>query len=96
MQRANHAVAGITRAFENEWGKYGITVNGIAPGYMVTDNTDKLRAQKEKAAAITSRIPVGRWGQPSDLMGPVVFLASEEAAYVNGHLLVVDGGYMNA
>ena len=72
------------------------TVNGIAPGYMVTDNTDKLRAQKEKAAAITSRIPVGRWGQPSDLMGPVVFLASEEAAYVNGHLLVVDGGYMNA
>ena len=91
-----HAVAGITRAFANEWGKYGITVNGIAPGYMVTDNTDKLRAQKEKAAAITSRIPVGRWGQPSDLMGPVVFLASEEAAYVNGHLLVVDGGYMNA
>ena len=93
---SKHAVAGITRAFANEWGKYGITVNGIAPGYMVTDNTDKLRAQKEKAAAITSRIPVGRWGQPSDLMGPVVFLASEEAAYVNGHLLVVDGGYMNA
>ena len=93
---SKHAVAGITRAFANEWGKYGITVNGIAPGYMVTDNTDKLRAQKVKAAAITSRIPVGRWGQPSDLMGPVVFLASEEAAYVNGHLLVVDGGYMNA
>ena len=58
MQRAKHAVAGITRALANEWGKYGITVNGIAPGYMVTDNTDKLRAQKEKAAAITSRIPV--------------------------------------
>ena len=93
---SKHAVAGITRAFANEWGKYGITVNGIAPGYMVTDNTDKLRAQKEKAEAITARIPAGRWGQPSDLMGPVVFLASDEAAYVNGHLLVVDGGYMNA
>ena len=93
---SKHAVAGITRAFANEWGKYGITVNGIAPGYIVTDNTDKLRAQKEKAEAITARIPAGRWGQPSDLMGPVVFLASDEAAYVNGHLLVVDGGYMNA
>jgi len=92
---SKHAVAGITRAFANEWGKYGVTVNGIAPGYMVTDNTDKLRAQKEKAASITNRIPVGRWGQPSDLMGPVVFLASDGAAYVNGHLLVVDGGYMN-
>ncbi len=96
MQRANHAVAGITRAFANEWENTELLSMELLRA-MVTDNTDKLRAQKEKAAAITSRIPVGRWGQPSDLMGPVVFLASEEAAYVNGHLLVVDGGgYMNA
>lgn len=92
---SKHAVAGITRSFANEWGKYGITVNGIAPGYMVTANTEKLRQQTEVVKALTAQIPAARWGQPEDLKGPVVFLASDASAYVNGHLLVVDGGYMN-
>ena len=92
---SKHAVAGITRAFANEWGKHGINVNGIAPGFMVTDNTKLLRENEPAVAAITARIPLGRWGNPGDLMGPVVFLASDEAAYINGHLLVVDGGYLN-
>jgi len=92
---SKHAVAGLTRAFANEWGGYGVTVNGIAPGFMVTDNTAQLRAQTQTAAAVTAQIPAGRWGAPEDLMGPVVFLASESARYVNGHLLVVDGGYLN-
>ena len=85
---SKHAVAGLTRAFANEWGGYGVTVNGIAPGFMVTDNTALLRTQKEAVAALTAQIPVGRWGEPEDLMGPVVFLASESSRYVNGHLLV--------
>ena len=92
---SKHAVAGITRAFANEWGRYGINVNGIAPGFMVTDNTKLLRENTGAVAAITARIPLGRWGKPADIMGPVVFLASDEAAFVNGHLLVVDGGYLN-
>lgn len=93
---SKHAVHGLTRAWANEWGKYNIQVNGIAPGYMVTDNTAKLRQNKEAVAAITAQIPLGRWGQPADLMGPVVFLASDASNYVNGHLLVADGGYLNA
>ena len=92
---SKHAVAGITRAFANEWGQYGLNVNGIAPGFMVTDNTKLLRTKTDTVAALTALIPLGRWGNPEDLMGPVVFLASDASAYVNGHLLVVDGGYMN-
>jgi 2-deoxy-D-gluconate 3-dehydrogenase len=92
---SKHAVAGITRAFANEWGAYGINVNGIAPGFMVTDNTALLRGQPGMVEAIAAKIPLGRWGEPEDLMGPVVFLASEASRYVNGHLLVVDGGYLN-
>ena len=92
---SKHAVAGITRAFANEWGQYGITVNGIAPGFMVTDNTALLRTQSDVVAALTAQIPLGRWGTPEDVMGPVVFLASDASAYVNGHLLVVDGGHIN-
>jgi len=92
---SKHAVAGITRALANEWGQYGINVNGIAPGFMVTDNTKLLRTQTDVVAALTAQIPLGRWGNPEDLMGPVVFLASDASAYVNGHLLVVDGGYIN-
>lgn len=93
---SKHAVHGLTRAWANEWGKYNIQVNGIAPGYMVTDNTAKLRQNHEAVAAITAQIPMGRWGQPEDLMGPVVFLASAASNYVNGHLLAADGGYLNA
>ena len=93
---SKHAVHGLTRAWANEWGRYNIQVNGIAPGYMVTDNTAKLRQNREAVAAITAQIPLGRWGKPEDLMGPVVFLASNASNFVNGHLLVVDGGYLNA
>ena len=93
---SKHAVHGLTRAWANEWGKYNIQVNGIAPGYMVTDNTAKLRQNQPAVDAITAQIPLGRWGQPADLMGPVVFLASDASNYVNGHLLVADGGYLNA
>ena len=92
---SKHAVHGLTRAWANEWGKYNIQVNGIAPGYMVTDNTAKLRQNQAAVESITSQIPMGRWGQPADLMGPVVFLASDASNYVNGHLLTVDGGYLN-
>lgn len=92
---SKHAVHGLTRAWANEWGRYGINVNAIAPGYMVTDNTANLRKDTAAVAAIDGQIPMGRWGQPEDLMGPVVFLASSASDYVNGHLLVVDGGYLN-
>lgn len=93
---SKHAVHGLTRAWANEWGRYNIQVNGIAPGYMVTDNTAKLRQNHGAVAAITAQIPMGRWGRPEDLMGPVVFLASAASDYVNGHLLAADGGYLNA
>lgn len=92
---SKHAVHGLTRAWANEWGRYGINVNAIAPGYMVTDNTANLRKDAAAVAAIDGQIPMGRWGRPEDLMGPVVFLASSASDYVNGHLLVVDGGYLN-
>ncbi len=92
---SKHAVHGLTRAWANEWGRYNIQVNAIAPGYMVTDNTAKLRQDQRAVDAISSQIPAGRWGRPSDLMGPVVFLASAASDYVNGHLLAADGGYLN-
>jgi 2-deoxy-D-gluconate 3-dehydrogenase len=91
---AKHGVAGLTKLLANEWAKHGITVNAIAPGYMDTDNTEALRADPQRAAEILGRIPMGRWGLPSDLGGPVVFLASDEAAYVTGHTLAVDGGWL--
>ena len=92
---SKHALHGLTRAWANEWGKYNIQVNAIAPGYMVTDNTANLRKNDAAVADITAHIPLGRWGEPKDLMGPVVFLASPASDFVTGHLLVVDGGYMN-
>jgi len=91
---AKSGVLGLTRLLANEWAQYGITVNAIAPGYMDTDNTTALRADAARSAEILSRIPMGRWGQPADLAGPVVFLASDAAAYVTGHALVVDGGWL--
>ncbi|MCR6111848.1 2-dehydro-3-deoxy-D-gluconate 5-dehydrogenase KduD [Bacillus sp. A301a_S52] len=91
-----HGVAGLTKSFANEWGSKGINVNAIAPGYMVTDNTAPLRADKGRSDYITSRIPKGEWGTPEDLKGPVVFLASEAGSYVNGHILCVDGGWMSS
>jgi 2-deoxy-D-gluconate 3-dehydrogenase len=87
-------VKGITMLLANEWSKYNINVNAIAPGYMATDNTAALRADKERSAEILGRIPAGRWGLPSDLAGPVVFLASKASDYVNGYTLAVDGGWL--
>jgi 2-deoxy-D-gluconate 3-dehydrogenase len=91
---SKHAVAGLTKAFANEWGRHGIQVNAIAPGYFRTDNTQALQNDRLRAEQINARIPAGRWGEPSDLAGAVVFLASHASDYVNGHVLVVDGGWM--
>ena len=87
-------VAGITRLMANELAAKGLNINAIAPGYMATDNTAPLRTDSERAPAILSRIPAGRWGEPSDLMGAVVFLASPASDYVNGTILPVDGGWL--
>ncbi|BCS80163.1 2-dehydro-3-deoxy-D-gluconate 5-dehydrogenase KduD [Anaerocellum diazotrophicum] len=87
-------VAGITKALANEWAKYNINVNAIAPGYMATNNTQQLREDPQRSAEILSRIPAGRWGTPEDLQGAVVFLASDASGYVNGCILNVDGGWL--
>ncbi|ABP68286.1 2-deoxy-D-gluconate 3-dehydrogenase [Caldicellulosiruptor saccharolyticus DSM 8903] len=87
-------VAGITKALANEWAKYKINVNAIAPGYMATNNTQQLREDPQRSAEILSRIPAGRWGTPEDLQGAVVFLASDASEYVNGCILNVDGGWL--
>jgi 2-deoxy-D-gluconate 3-dehydrogenase len=91
---SKHGVAGITKALANEWGPHGVQVNAIAPGYMATDNTTALRADADRSRAILERIPAGRWGTADDVAGAAVFLSSPAADYVNGHVLVVDGGWM--
>ena len=88
------AIKGITMSLSNEWAKYGINVNGIAPGYMATNNTEALRQDGERSADILARIPAGRWGTPEDLEGAAVFLASSASDYVNGFTLAVDGGWL--
>jgi 2-deoxy-D-gluconate 3-dehydrogenase len=88
------AVAGLVRAFGNEWGNKGVCVNGIAPGYIATNNTQALREDADRSKSILERIPVGRWGVPADFKGPVTFLASSASDYVNGTVLFVDGGWM--
>ncbi len=87
-------VAGITRLMANELAARGLNINAIAPGYMATDNTAPLRADAERAPAILDRIPAGRWGEPADLMGAVVFLASAASDYMNGAIVPVDGGWL--
>ncbi len=87
-------VAGLTKAFANEWAKHNVNVNAIAPGYMATNNTTALRADETRNRQILERIPAGRWGEPEDLAGAVVFLASPASDYLQGHILVVDGGWM--
>jgi 2-deoxy-D-gluconate 3-dehydrogenase len=87
-------VMGITRLMANEWAKYNINVNALAPGYMATNNTAPLRADKERSAEILGRIPAGRWGLPEDLQGPVVFLASPASDYIQGYTIAVDGGWL--
>lgn len=88
------AIKGLTMALANEWAKYNINVNAIAPGYMATNNTRQLRADKSRNDAILERIPAGRWGTPEDIMGAGVFLASAASDYVNGFTLAVDGGWL--
>jgi 2-deoxy-D-gluconate 3-dehydrogenase len=88
------AVAQVTKALANEWAQHGININAIAPGYMATNNTKALREDAVRSKTILDRIPAGRWGRPEDLQGVVVFLASSASDYVNGHVLVVDGGWM--
>lgn len=87
-------VMGITRAMANEWAKHNISVNAIAPGYMATNNTAPIRADEGRSAAILERIPAGRWGTPDDVMGPIVFLASNASDYVNGYTVAIDGGWL--
>ncbi|EPC00544.1 hypothetical protein L861_06275 [Litchfieldella anticariensis FP35 = DSM 16096] len=87
-------ILGLTRLLANEWAEHGINVNAIAPGYMATDNTQALREDEQRSAEILGRIPAGRWGEPDDLAGAVVFLCSDAANYVHGHALAVDGGWL--
>lgn len=84
----------LTMALSNEWASRGVNVNAIAPGYIATDNTAPLRADKERNEAIRSRIPAGRWGNPRDLVGAAVFLSSPASNYINGTIITVDGGWM--
>jgi 2-deoxy-D-gluconate 3-dehydrogenase len=87
-------IARLTMALANEWAGKGVNVNAIAPGYISTDNTTALREDKERSTSILGRIPAGRWGEPEDFKGPVVFLASDASNYVHGTILTVDGGWM--
>jgi 2-deoxy-D-gluconate 3-dehydrogenase len=87
-------LAGITRLLANEWAAKGINVNAIAPGYFSTNNTTALRADEQRNKDILARIPAGRWGQPDELGGAVVFLASSASNYVHGTVLAVDGGWL--
>ncbi len=88
------AIAQLTKALANEWASKGICVNAIVPGYIETDNTEALRNDPNRSKSILERIPAGRWGTPEDFKGPTVFLASNASDYVNGTLLVVDGGWL--
>jgi 2-deoxy-D-gluconate 3-dehydrogenase len=88
------AIGSLIKALANEWAGKGVNVNGIAPGYIATDNTEALRNDPDRSASILGRIPAGRWGQPEDFKGPVVFLASSLSDYIHGTILTVDGGWM--
>jgi len=91
---AKGGVAQLTKAFANEWARYGINVNAIAPGYMETDNTQALRNDPNRSRQILDRIPACRWGTPQDVAGAAVFLSSPAANYIHGHVLAVDGGWL--
>lgn len=87
-------VAQVTKALANEWAASGVQVNAIAPGYFETDNTYNLRQDEKRFTSISERIPAGAWGKPEDLAGATVFLASQASNYMNGHVMLVDGGWM--
>ena len=91
---SKHAIAGLTKALANEWAAQNIQVNAIAPGYFKTDNTQALQDNPERFSGISARIPTGEWGNPEDLAGAIIFLASGASNYVNGHILAVDGGWL--
>ncbi|RDE07172.1 2-dehydro-3-deoxy-D-gluconate 5-dehydrogenase KduD [Sphingomonas aracearum] len=91
---AKHGVSGITKILANEWAAKGVNVNAIAPGYIETNNTEALRADADRSKAILDRIPAGRWGDPKDIAGTAVFLASPAADYIHGVTLPVDGGWL--
>lgn len=88
------AIGQMTMAFANEWAAKGVNVNAIAPGYIATDNTEALRNNPDRANSIIARIPAGRWGEPEDFKGPLVFLASAASDYMHGTVMLVDGGWM--
>jgi 2-deoxy-D-gluconate 3-dehydrogenase len=91
---SKHGVAGLTKLLANEWSAHGINVNAVAPGYIATNNTTALREDPKRSAEILSRIPAGRWGDPSDIAGAVTFLCGPAAGYVTGAVLNVDGGWL--
>ncbi|MFQ6583062.1 SDR family oxidoreductase [Priestia megaterium] len=91
---AKGGVAQLTKALSNEWAAKGVNVNGIVPGYIATDMNEALINDKTRSRQIIDRIPVGRWGQADDFKGAVVFLASDASAYIHGHLLAIDGGWL--
>src|SRR5204863_4832799 len=91
---AKHGITGLTKALANEWAPHGVNVNAIAPGYIATDNTQALQDDPARSRAILGRIPARRWGQPGDLAGATVFLASRAADYVHGAIIPVDGGWL--
>lgn len=91
---AKGGVAQLTKALANEWASKGINVNAIAPGYMRTDNTAALQSDEARSRQILERIPAARWGEPRDLCGAVVFLCSDAADYIHGHVLAADGGWL--
>lgn len=92
---SKHGVVGLTKAFTNELAEYGIQVNAIAPGYVRTANTAPIRADEKRNSEILARIPAGRWADPADLMGTVVFLSSKASDYMNGSIIAVDGGWLS-
>ncbi|MFK7775883.1 MAG: 2-dehydro-3-deoxy-D-gluconate 5-dehydrogenase KduD [Saprospiraceae bacterium] len=91
---SKHGVAGVTKALANEWAHHNVQINAIAPGYFRTDNTQKLQDNPTRSEAIQNRIPANRWGNPEDLGGAIIFLASDASNYVNGTIINVDGGWM--
>jgi 2-deoxy-D-gluconate 3-dehydrogenase len=91
---AKGGIAQIVRAFANEWASKGVNVNAVAPGYVATDNTAALQADEDRSAELLARVPAKRWGEPDDIAGPVVFLASDAARFVHGAILPVDGGWL--